>query len=497
MGKYSVPEEIRKMRPQGTMVKNVKDHFYVYEYSSTSVKTEMPDGTFKWKTQSKTGACIGQITLAEGFVRNGTRMSDTDVTVFEFGGYFLIKEFAADTYNLLVEKFDPREANQIFVVASIFVVERFQYMKRISSIFSESVLAKWYPNVRVGKDALNTLYGNLGKYGTKPDEFQQSLIDASSKKLAIDGHVIACSAESSDLSAFGYKAKKLGTEQVNWMTAYDVETKLPLCNEMFNGADPDKTAVEVMFSRFHFENTLFLVDRGFNTAKDKALFSQNGNTYIVPMISGRNDYEAVYEALKFDKRKTFVYDKDGYSSLIYYETYEIEGNQVNYHVFLDTTRQSSERQTYMKKMKEKIKGYTEEGLAASEKDFGLFLLETNDLEKTAKEVFCDYKSRWGIETFYNYIDNNLDFNALYQKDYCSMQGLSFIIQISGMIFHDIQAILRVHNLSVKDIMFLLKGLKLIKERNRYVVRNDNKERRKLCETINLNTSTHGVICSPA
>ena len=378
----------------------------------------------------------------------------------------------------------------------IFVVERFQHMKRISSIYSESVLAKWYPNVRIGKDALNTLYGNLGRHGTKPDEFQQNLIDNSSKKVAIDGHVIACSATSSDLSAFGYKAKKLGTEQVNWMTAYDVETQLPLCNEMFNGANPDKTAVEAMFSRFRFENTLFLVDRGFNTAKDKYLFSQDGNTYIVPMISGRDDYEAVYEALKFDKRKTFVYDKDGYSSLIYYETYVIEGNPVKYHVFLDTTRQSAERQTYIKKMKGKIKGYTEEGLATAEKDFGLFLLETNDLKKTAKEVFCDYKSRWGIETFYNYIDNDLDFNALYQKDYCNMQGLGFIVQVAGMIFHDVQKSLKEQNLSVKDVMFQLRGLKLIKERNRYVVRNENKERRQLCEKIKLNTANHGVTNSP-
>ena len=93
-----------------------------------------------------------------------------------------------------------------------------------------------------------------------------------------------------------------------------------------------------MFSRFHFENTLFLVDRGFNTAKNKALFSSDGNTYIVPMISGRDDYEAVYEILKFDKRKSFVYDKDGYSSLIRYETYVIGDEPVNYYAFLDTTR---------------------------------------------------------------------------------------------------------------------------------------------------------------
>ena len=73
MGKYSVPEEIRKMRPQGTTVKNIKGHYYVYEYTSTRVKRTMPDGTFKWQTQSKTGPCIGHITLAEGFVPNGRK----------------------------------------------------------------------------------------------------------------------------------------------------------------------------------------------------------------------------------------------------------------------------------------------------------------------------------------------------------------------------------------------------------------------------------------
>lgn len=47
-------------------------------------------------------------------------------------------------------------------------------------------------------------------------------------------------------------------------------------------------------------------------ASDKAGHTaDDGNTYIVPMISGQDDYEAVYEVLKFDKRKSFVYDKDG------------------------------------------------------------------------------------------------------------------------------------------------------------------------------------------
>ena len=488
MGNYAVPEEIRKMRPAGTTVKNIKGHFYVYEYTPTSVKIKAEDGTVNWKSKTKSGPCIGYITLEDGFVRNAGKIGNSSITVFEYGAYFLIRELAVETMRQLKDCFNAKEANQIFTVASIFVAEKFQYMKRLADIREHSVLSLWYPDVKIGKDALNTLYGNLGRHGTLPEKFQQTLIDNSSRKVAIDGHVIACSAESTDLSAFGYKAKKLGTAQINWMTAYDVETKLPLCNEMFNGSDPDKTAVEAMFSRFHFENTLFLVDRGFNTAKNKALFSSDGNTYIVPMISGRDDYEAVYEVMKFDKRKSF--------GLIRYETYVIDDESVHYFAFLDTTRQSAERQTYIKKMSAGEKGYTQEGLLKSEKDFGLFLLETNDLNKTAQEVFCDYKSRWEIETFYNYIDNTMDFNALYQNDYCCTQGLGFIVQIAGMIFHDVQKAISEKGLSVKDTLFLMKGLKLNKERDRYTVRNENKTRRELCEKFSLNPSNHGVISSP-
>ena len=206
MGNYAVPEEIRKMRPAGTTVKNIKGHYYVYKYTPTSVKITLADGSTKWKSKTTIGACIGQITYEDGFVRNGGKLADTETTVFEFGCYFLIKEFAAGTLGLLKDFFNAKEANQIFVVASIFVAERFRHMKRIAEIHSTSVLSKWYPGVQVGKDALSTLYNNLGRYGTIPDKFQQSLIDNSSRKVAIDGHVIACSAESADLSAFGYKA---------------------------------------------------------------------------------------------------------------------------------------------------------------------------------------------------------------------------------------------------------------------------------------------------
>lgn len=154
------------------------------------------------------------------------------------------------------------------------------------------------------------------------------LTEKSSDRVAIDGRVIACTSERNDLSEFGYKAAKLGTEQANWLTAYDVVSKEPLLSQIYSGADPDKVSVKALFDRYHFTNTEFLADRGFNAKADKELMSQNGNTYIVPMISSRKDYKYVLEKLHFNKRRYFVYNKNSYASMICYQKFTIGGTGI-------------------------------------------------------------------------------------------------------------------------------------------------------------------------
>ena len=78
------------------------------------------------------------------------------------------------------------------------------------------------------------------------------MINESSKRIAVDGHVIACTSECNDLSEFGYKASKLGTEQINWLTAYDVVDSQPLLSHIYSGADPDKISVKALFKLLFF-----------------------------------------------------------------------------------------------------------------------------------------------------------------------------------------------------------------------------------------------------
>ena len=45
MGDYSVPKEIRDLRPPGTIVKKQGNGYYVYRRSSTKVKVVQAGGT--------------------------------------------------------------------------------------------------------------------------------------------------------------------------------------------------------------------------------------------------------------------------------------------------------------------------------------------------------------------------------------------------------------------------------------------------------------------
>ena len=56
MGTYSVPAEIRALKPKGTMVKKIPGGYYVYEYRMERGE----DG----KRRTRMGRCVGKITLA-------------------------------------------------------------------------------------------------------------------------------------------------------------------------------------------------------------------------------------------------------------------------------------------------------------------------------------------------------------------------------------------------------------------------------------------------
>ncbi|MDO5150296.1 MAG: hypothetical protein Q4D76_13025 [Oscillospiraceae bacterium] len=75
MGKYSVPENIRKFKPKGTMVKLISGNYYVYEY-------KMIKGD-DCKRHTKMGSLIGTIKEGIGFIPNNSFVCDTEISTLD------------------------------------------------------------------------------------------------------------------------------------------------------------------------------------------------------------------------------------------------------------------------------------------------------------------------------------------------------------------------------------------------------------------------------
>lgn len=317
MGKYSVPENIRKLKPPKTMVKNISGKFYVYEYSCSQHPVFNKDGTKRWKTVTKIGKCIGKITEEDGYVKNQNASDLNEITSKTYGGYEFAYQRSQHVFSLLKQCFGDDYAKKIYTIALIFVVENFVYTNRIKEKYEDSSLSNHFKDLKLGYQAVHNLYKYLGTHGRGIQKFEQTLIDHSSKEIAVDGHVIACSSEQNDLSEYGFKAAKLGSEQINWISAYDVNNNTPLLSYFSPGSMPDKISINTMFQTYSFQNTKFILDRGFNSEKNKKELSKNGNTYVMPMLSNQEGYSSVVAGIHQSK-DYFVYKQKSNLHYVYF-----------------------------------------------------------------------------------------------------------------------------------------------------------------------------------
>jgi hypothetical protein len=119
------------------------------------------------------------------------------------------------------------------------------------------------------------------------------------------------------------------------------------------------------------------------------------------------------------------------------------------------------------------------------------VLETN-LKVSAEEIFITYKKRWGIETYYDGIKNDIDFEALGIQNYHQMQGLAFIMMITGWIwraFHDKikSSSEKIKNYSMNDILIQGSCLKMIKHYGKWEITNASLNNSQLFKELGVKT----------
>lgn len=479
MGKYQVPENIRKMKPKGTIVKLIHNKYYVYEHFYKKDENNI------WKTKS--GKLLGYIEEQNGFVPNNNFILSEEISTLEYGQYAVAINNSQKTLNRLLVHFNPIDAYCIYLMAIIHIVNNFVPLKDIHKYIEQSYISIKYPNIKFSYYHLSNLLDALGRRQGKVQEFEQSLLDDSSKEIAIDGHDIKSSSHENDLADLGNKFSSFKDSQLNVLMAYDINTNLPLISRTYPGSILDKVSIKDLLEFNDYHDMLFIVDRGFYSEDNIRLFSQNNNHYIIPLSPNLKIYKEVTKNMEF--HDIFLYEASKKSTPIEYKKVDIDSN-TQVIICRDLTQNAKDKADYLKNIERNPDKYNKETFEKIKDFFGVIVLQTN-LNKDANTIFKYYKKRWSIETFFNYFKNRIDFNTIGLNDYYATQGMSFIMLITGLIYQELkEATKQINGKSIEDCLLEARFIKLNKKENNWVISNAKKDLQNLMSLLNTD------LCNP-
>ena len=488
-GKSSVPEEIKQHKPcKCCRIRNDNGTYRVYKYSSV----KLPSG--KWS--SDYGYLIGKIVPGEGFLPNKRYLQETAsqmdaplpdrITDVAYGQYALLMYLSGDVQERLKSCFPAERAAQIYAYALILCANGFIHVDQADDFYQESFLSLVYRNhsFKMGYAALSSLLEDLGKRGNPVRKFEQSLIDECSGHVAIDGHVIRSCSSENDLAEPGYKMRSLKAPQVNLLIAYDVKSRTPLAYRTYRGSSVDKKSVEEFLASRSFTNTKFVVDRGFYSDEVLRLMSANGNCYIIPLASNNKYVKQIKQDLRYTSGE-FVYKsgKKNSARIVYFEK-QID-SKTRVIVFKDMDENNSKRKSYKQLMELGESGYTQESYDKYCDWWGVYFLQDTTGDP-APMVYGDYKDRWSIETFNNYIKNDADFNDLKIQSYYEEHGFDFIMLVTGLIHSKLNEAVRAlkkPSISTFDVLIKSSHMRMVQHGDEWELHNTRTKDLNLLESM--------------
>lgn len=473
MGKYSVPENIRKLKPKGTMVKKLNEQYYVYEYKSV----RLANGSRK----TIMGVSIGKIIENKGFVPNDSFNKDEKVSSLDFGQYFFVYQTAIDIHDLLAKHFNLIESYQLYVTSLLFYVNGFLSLKNIPDYYEQSYLSHKYKSISMSTYTITNLLRSLGERDGKVLKFNDSLLESSSNEIAIDGHSMVSYSKQNDLADYGYKYHSSKQKQVNLLMAYDINNHVPLFSKFYPGSYLDKISFNDIFRSNNLDNKLLILDSGFYSNENIRIIDEKSK-YIIPLSVNLKSHKIIKTKLNLNNENKFIYATSKQKTVIYFHEELIDKKRVI--IFKDLNRSAVEQDDFKSKIGINEK-YTEEKYNEVKDNFGTIVLQTNS-DKTSEEIFKLYKCRWKIETFYDYLKNDNDFNEINSSDYYIMQGLAFVMQIVGLIHNKVLNKVKSIKYNHNDILLKARHVKINKKNSQWEIANFNKKIVDIFNAADLN-----------
>lgn len=457
-GSYAVSENIRRMKPRGTMVKKIKGHYYVYGMKSVK------DGkTGRWKTKSL--GILGKITEEDGFIPNGRNEpeapapapqaaatqpatqgapdKDTGYAVLEYGTYHLMQICSEDLRKMFIRSFDGRydSSRRIWSCALIYAVNGFRPLTAMSLLYRNSILSVTAPDLKLGGTAMKNQLESLGRRDTESRELQ-AMLSEGVREIAVLRHDIPRSSATDGMTVSEYLYGNPDSGPAALLTAFDIRKGRPVATRLSEQEQDDAESVNLI-DNVQAEGCLYILPRGFSWDELKEKIAGTRGTYILPVDP---DMKVCSEMLDPDAGRPKAF------SCRYRAGIEARRDLVEYRIMPGTSgvriiyfrnmQEALERKcAYLDRIEEEIPGYTEKGLDSEEPLYGIAAIETT-AEGTPEEIYSLYMQRERAERRFDCLLHRLDFNALGLHGWAMLRGTELMLLLAALIRISAEARLR-------------------------------------------------------
>lgn len=365
----------------------------------------------------------------------------------------ILKELGLDA--VLRLKF-PELADKIIALAEYMLCEG-----NIMSYYEDWTDETYaYANVQLNSQQISRVFQGIDY--KRRIEFFKTWIYAREQNEYIAYDVTSISSYSKGIEnlEWGYNRDKESLPQLNMAMYYGEQSMLPLYYSVYPGSIPDKTHLAYMLrdnELIGYEQTRFVMDRGFFSADNLKLLADAGCRFIMGMpnsIRLTRDLIDKHRAAVVNKSECRLGAEQIYAKTMIVEEY---GIRFKVHMYYNPAKAASEEALLFQRIEEyeqALKGMEEappkslrydryfkinkgkdggfgfirdtEKINKEISRLGFFLLMETDFRSTSEEILSIYRRRDVVEKSFDELKNGLDMNRLHVQSDSTADGKMFV-----------------------------------------------------------------------
>jgi transposase len=447
-----MPEWALPYKGKDLEIKSNNGNYYLYKRTTVYDKEA-------GRAKKISGEYLGKITQ-NGVIPPKRRISEPNVspetkpTVMEYGSSKYLCSISEDISSLLKTHFQGTW-QLVYTVAILRTIHKPPF-KRLQDRYARSYLSIEYPGLDLSGKNMTRLLSMVGNMRVQISDFMKACFDGNQYML-FDGTDIVSFSNGMDCNHVGLNKNGGFDPQFGLLYAFSYGgSPAPAYYRLVPGNIKDATAFKLTIEEMGIRDTVVVADKMFGTAKNFKTLHETKLKYVVPLKRNSTKYDR--QVLKsgnkanfggsflFNNRPVWHHEKPGANPE--------EGN-IRVITYLDSELQYREERDYMRRVEQKLKGYTHGNLLKKQYEFGVLVLQCN-IGGSAREVYEVYKQRCAIEQSFDCLKNVLEQDCSYMHDDMSLEGWCFLNHLSLLLCYRIYAALKgaqlIKKYSVNDVL---------------------------------------------